>query len=169
MKIGLGFDVHELIEGRALIMGGVLIPHTKGLKGHSDADVLLHAVMDALLGALALGDLGTHFPDNDPAYHNANSLILLKNVWHLVRERQFQLVHLDSVIIAQRPKIAPFIPQMRQNISDCLQVEMDCISVKATTTEHLGFAGREEGIAAQAVVLLEKSRPNEAEGSLDIV
>ena len=156
MKIGLGFDVHELVEGRPLILGGVSIPHKKGLQGHSDADVLLHALMDALLGALALGDLGSHFPDTDSTYQDANSMVLLNHVGQMVRERQFQLGNLDAVIVAQRPKIAPFIPEMRHNISDCLQLGIDCVSIKATTTERLGFVGREEGIAAQAVVLLEK-------------
>ncbi len=156
MRIGLGFDVHEFIENRILIIGGVQIPYSKGLKGHSDADVLLHAIMDAFLGALALGDLGTHFPDTDPSYKGVNSLILLEQVFKMIQERQFELVNLDSIIIAQHPKMNPHIPQMRQKLANCLQTEIDCISIKATTTEHLGFVGREEGIAAQAVVLLKK-------------
>lgn len=161
MKIGLGFDVHEFIEGRALVVGGVSIPHTKGLQGHSDADVLLHAIMDAILGALALGDMGTHFPDTDPKYQDADSLVLLDHVFQVMKSYQFQLVNLDSVIIAQRPKMKPFIPEMREKISQHLEAEIHCISIKATTTEHLGFVGREEGIAAEAVVLLEKrEEPN---------
>ena len=156
MRIGLGFDVHEFIENRILIIGGVQIPYIKGLKGHSDADVLLHAIMDALLGALALGDLGTHFPETDPSYKGVKSLILLEQVFRMIQDRQFELVNLDSIIIAQHPKMNPHIPQMRQKLANCLQTEIDCISIKATTTEHLGFVGREEGIAAQAVVLLKK-------------
>ncbi|MBF0278253.1 MAG: 2-C-methyl-D-erythritol 2,4-cyclodiphosphate synthase [SAR324 cluster bacterium] len=156
MRIGIGFDVHEFAESRPLIIGGVRIPYDRGLQGHSDADVLLHAIMDALLGALALGDLGAHFPDTDPGFQGIDSLQLLGTVYEKLRERQFRVVNLDSVIIAQNPKMNPHIQIMRQKIADCLQVETDCISVKATTTEHLGFTGREEGIAAQAVVLLRK-------------
>ncbi len=155
MRIGLGFDVHELVENRPLIIGGVQIPFTKGLLGHSDADVLLHAIMDALLGALALGDIGTHFPDTDTQYKDVNSMVLLEQVYQTIQAQQYQVVNLDCTILAQQPKMKPYIPLMRQKIADCLKVPINCVSVKATTTEHLGFVGREEGIAAQTVVLLD--------------
>ncbi|MGI6451099.1 MAG: 2-C-methyl-D-erythritol 2,4-cyclodiphosphate synthase [Desulfitobacteriia bacterium] len=154
MRIGLGYDVHALVEGRSLILGGVRIDHPKGLLGHSDADVLLHAVMDALLGACALGDIGRHFPDSDERYQGISSLRLLAQVEELIRRNGYKLGNLDSIIIAQKPKLAPYIREMRQNIAKALKVEVEQISVKATTTEKLGFAGREEGIGAQAVVCL---------------
>ncbi len=154
VRIGNGYDVHQLVEGRDLILGGVKIDHPKGLLGHSDADVLTHAIMDALLGALALGNIGDHFPDTDPAYKNANSLMLLKHVWALIQTKGWELCNIDSVIAAQKPKLKPFIPQMRETLASVLGVDVSAISVKATTTEHLGFEGREEGISSHAVVLL---------------
>ncbi len=157
IRIGIGFDVHALTNDRPLIIGGVTIPFEKGLKGHSDADVLLHAIADALLGALALGDLGTHFPDTDTKYKNIDSMILLGKVYQLIRDRQFQLINLDCTIMAQAPKMKPHILTMRQRIADCLKSDINYISVKATTTEGLGFVGRREGIAAQAIVLLEQT------------
>ena len=156
MRIGHGYDVHKLVEGRDLILGGVKIPHTLGLLGHSDADVLLHAISDALLGAAALGDIGAHFPDTDPAYKGADSLMLLREVVRLVGEQGYVLCNLDATVLAQRPKLRPFIDQMRQNIADACGADISQISVKATTEEHLGFTGREEGIAAHCVALLEK-------------
>ena len=154
MRIGQGFDVHQLVEGRKLIVGGVEIPHDKGLLGHSDADVLLHAICDALLGAAALGDIGRHFADTDARFKNIDSRILLREAMHLVREQGFRVGNLDATIIAQEPKMAPHIPQMVVNIAADLRVEKGAVNVKATTTEQLGFSGRGEGIAAQAVVLL---------------
>ncbi len=154
MKIGIGYDVHALVEGRPLILGGVNIPHHKGLQGHSDADVLVHAIMDALLGACALGDIGQHFPDNDPSYKGISSLNLLAHVEDLIRHEGYILGNLDSIVVAQRPKIAPHIEAIRANVADVLRVDRGKISVKATTTEQLGFEGREEGISAQAVVCL---------------
>jgi 2-C-methyl-D-erythritol 2,4-cyclodiphosphate synthase len=154
IRVGQGFDVHQLAEGRKCIIGGVDIPYEKGLLGHSDADVLLHAIADAILGALGLGDIGKHFPDTDIAFKDADSLLLLKRVWSLVRERGYQLGNLDSTIIAQKPKMAPHIPRMIEVIADALEAEPSQVSVKATTTEQLGFTGRGEGIAAQAVVCL---------------
>jgi 2-C-methyl-D-erythritol 2,4-cyclodiphosphate synthase len=154
LRVGTGFDVHQLVAGRALIMGGVTIPYERGLLGHSDADVLLHAIADALLGAVALGDIGKHFPDNDPAYKGADSRILLRSVIARVAAQGWQVGNIDTTIIAQAPKMAPYIAQMRANIADDCHVALDCVSVKATTTEHLGFTGRSEGIAAQANVLL---------------
>ncbi|MFD2707320.1 2-C-methyl-D-erythritol 2,4-cyclodiphosphate synthase [Salibacterium lacus] len=155
MRIGHGFDVHRLTEGRPLILGGVTIPNPKGLDGHSDADVLLHAVADALLGAVGGGDIGAHFPDTDPAYKNMDSLLLLEQVYELVREKGCQLVNIDGTILAQKPKMAPYIDDMRNNIARVLENPISQVNVKATTTETLGFTGREEGIAAHAVVLLE--------------
>lgn len=155
-RIGQGFDVHQLTENRPLIIGGVTIPHEKGLMGHSDADVLLHTVTDACLGAIGEGDIGKHFPDNDPAFKDADSSVLLQKVWELVKSRGYELVNADCTIIAQKPKMAPYIEQMKNRISQLLETTPDCINVKATTTEKLGFPGREEGIAAQAVVLLKK-------------
>ena len=155
MRIGHGYDVHRLTEGRDLILGGVTIPHKFGLDGHSDADVLLHAVMDALLGAAALGDIGQHFLDSDPAYLGISSLILLRRVWQLVSERGYRLGNLDVTILAQKPKLAPFLPEMKQNLANVLCAEPGRINLKATTEEHLGFTGREEGIACHAVCLLE--------------
>ncbi|HHT7227118.1 TPA: 2-C-methyl-D-erythritol 2,4-cyclodiphosphate synthase [Bacillus cereus] len=155
-RIGQGFDVHEFAEGRPLIIGGITIPHEKGLIGHSDADVLLHTIADACLGAIAAGDIGKHFPDTDPAFKDADSAVLLQKVWAFVREQGYELGNLDCTIIAQKPKMAPHIESMRKRISELLKTSIDNINVKATTTEKLGFTGREEGIASQAVVLLQK-------------
>ena len=154
MRIGHGYDVHQLVAGRDLILGGVKIAHAKGLLGHSDADVLLHAICDGCLGAAGLGDLGRHFPDSDPRYKGIDSRDLLRHVEALLDERGWRLENLDSTIIAQAPKLAPHIPAMIANIAADLGISADCVNVKATTTEKLGFAGREEGIAAHAVVLL---------------
>ena len=154
MRTGFGYDVHALTEGRSLILGGVNIPHTHGLLGHSDADVLVHAIMDALLGAAALGDIGKHFPDTDSAYKNADSLVLLAEVCRILSNAGFEIENIDSTIAAQSPKLAPFIEQMRENISRTLGLELSRVSVKATTTEKLGFEGRKEGISAYAVCLL---------------
>jgi 2-C-methyl-D-erythritol 2,4-cyclodiphosphate synthase len=159
MRIGTGYDVHRLVAGRPLILGGVEIPFERGLLGHSDADVLLHAIMDAMLGALALGDIGKHFPDSDPAYQGISSLRLLEHVAGLCRQKGYTVGNLDAVVIAQRPKLAPYIDQMRENIATTLGVPVQRISVKATTTEGLGFCGTGEGMAAQAVTLL-GSGPN---------
>ncbi|NMM61624.1 2-C-methyl-D-erythritol 2,4-cyclodiphosphate synthase [Clostridium sp. P21] len=156
MRIGIGYDVHKLVEDRPLILGGVTIPHIKGLLGHSDADVLLHAIMDSLLGSLALGDIGKHFPDTDPSYKNISSLTLLKKVNELIALKGFTVENIDSTIIAQSPKLSPFIDSMRKNISDALKIDLDRISVKATTEEELGFTGRREGISAQSVCLLKE-------------
>ncbi|MFE0560074.1 2-C-methyl-D-erythritol 2,4-cyclodiphosphate synthase [Paenibacillus sp. NPDC058910] len=156
IRVGQGFDVHQLVEGRPCIIGGVTIPYDKGLLGHSDADVLLHAVTDAILGALGLGDIGRHFPDNDPAFKDADSLKLLEQVWVMAKERGYRLGNIDSTIIAQKPKMARYIPQMAEVIAKALDAEVDQVNVKATTTEQLGFAGRGEGIAAQSVVCLVK-------------
>ena len=164
-RIGTGFDVHALVEGRPLILGGLEIPHEKGLQGHSDADVLLHAVMDALLGALALGDIGQHFPDSDERYRGADSRQLLRHVHEKVRELGFAVGNLDCTVQAQRPKLRPYIEAMRKNLSEDLQISVGQISVKATTTERLGFVGREEGIAAEAVVLLQSFSWKESYGS----
>jgi 2-C-methyl-D-erythritol 2,4-cyclodiphosphate synthase len=158
MRIGHGYDVHRLVEGRKLILGGVDIPYEKGLLGHSDADVLLHAISDAILGAIGEGDIGRHFPDTDPRYKGADSLKLLAHVMKLAEDKGFRLGNLDATIVAQRPKLAPHIPLMRQNIAGVLSAEIDRVNVKATTTEELGFAGRGEGIAAYAVALMEKMR-----------
>lgn len=155
LRIGTGFDVHPLQEGRPLVLGGVTIPHARGLGGHSDADVLLHAVADALLGALALGDLGHWFPPGDPRYAGADSGELLTRVVAHVREKGWHTANLDCTVIAERPRLAPHLPAMRQRLAQLLAVEVECVSVKATTTEGLGFTGRQEGIAAQAVVLLQ--------------
>ncbi|MBQ2627496.1 MAG: 2-C-methyl-D-erythritol 2,4-cyclodiphosphate synthase [Eubacterium sp.] len=155
MRIGHGYDVHKLVEGRDLILGGVKIPHRLGLLGHSDADVLLHAVSDALLGALALGDIGKHFPDTDPAYKGADSMVLLRNVMALVEQEGYRLVNLDATILAQAPKLRPYIDEMRANIAKALGADISQVSVKATTEEHLGFTGREEGISAHCVALVE--------------
>jgi len=155
MRIGHGYDVHKLTEGRKLILGGVNIPYEKGLLGHSDADVLTHALMDALLGAAALGDIGKLFPDNDDAFLNADSLVLLKKVSELLLENNYKLVNADCTIIAQRPKLAPYINDMRVNIAGVLGVPVSAISIKATTEEKLGFTGEGLGIAAHSVVLIE--------------
>ena len=154
MRIGMGYDVHRLTEGRDLILGGVKIPYEKGLLGHSDADVLLHAVMDALLGAAALGDIGKHFPDSDPAYKGISSLKLLEHVGELLEKEGYTVGNIDATIIAQRPKMAPHIPVMRKNIAEVLRIEESQINIKATTEEGLGFTGSGEGISSQAVCLL---------------
>ena len=155
MRIGHGYDVHRLVEDRKLIMGGVEIPYEKGLLGHSDADVLLHAVMDAVLGAAALGDIGQHFPDNDPAYKGADSLALTREVARIIAEHGYKVGNIDATILCQRPKLAPHIPAMRRNIADAFGLPVDAVSVKATTEEHLGFTGEGLGIAAHAVALIE--------------
>ncbi|HHU29762.1 MAG: 2-C-methyl-D-erythritol 2,4-cyclodiphosphate synthase [Bacillota bacterium] len=156
MRIGTGFDVHRLAYGRPLILGGVNVPYEKGLLGHSDADVLAHAIMDAMLGALVLGDLGQHFPDTDPAYAGISSLKLMEKVSELCRKHGYRIVNADAVIIAERPRLAPYIKAMQENIARAAGTLPENIGVKATTAEGLGFCGREEGIAAQAVVLLKK-------------
>ena len=154
MRIGYGYDVHALCEGRKLILGGVEVPHSVGLLGHSDADVLVHAIMDALLGAAALGDIGKHFPDTDPKYKGADSIQLLKEVCQLISSHGYTISNIDSTVVAQAPKLAPFIENMRANIAAACNLDIGCVSVKATTTEHLGFEGRKEGISAIAAVLL---------------
>ena len=156
MRIGHGYDVHKLVEGRKLILGGVEVPHTLGLLGHSDADVLTHAVMDALLGAAALGDIGQHFPDTDDRYLGADSMVLLSHVMELIREKGYQVGNLDATIIAQKPKLMPYLPNMRQRLAEVMGIQLDQINLKATTEEHLGFTGRQEGISAHCVCLLEK-------------
>lgn len=156
-RIGHGYDVHRLVEDRKLILGGVEVPYERGLLGHSDADVLTHAVMDALLGAAALGDIGQHFPDSDPAYKGADSLKLLDHVMELIRQLGWQVGNVDATIIAQRPKLAGYIPQMRAALAEHLRVSQDRVNVKATTEEKLGFTGAGEGIAVHAVALLEKA------------
>jgi len=154
MRIGHGYDVHQLVADRELILGGVNIEHTKGLLGHSDADVLLHAVCDSILGALGLGDIGQHFPDTDQKYSGVDSRMLLRHVATLMRDKEYEVGNLDTTIVAQQPKLLPHLMRMQKNIADDLGSNMDCINVKATTTEKLGFAGREEGIEAHAVVIL---------------
>ncbi|MCD7727264.1 MAG: 2-C-methyl-D-erythritol 2,4-cyclodiphosphate synthase [Ruminococcus sp.] len=156
MRIGHGYDVHRLCEGRKLILGGVLIPFEKGLLGHSDADVLLHAIMDAMLGAAALGDIGKHFPDTDERYKGADSIELLRQVTEILKENGFSVSNIDCTICAQAPKLSPFIENMRKNIADAVNVQTECVSVKATTEEGLGFTGSGEGISAHAVCLIEK-------------
>lgn len=156
LRIGHGYDVHAFSENRKCIIGGVEIPYEKGLLGHSDADVLLHAISDSLLGAAALGDIGKHFPDTDPAFKGADSLILLESVVDLIHSKGYKVNNIDATIIAQAPKMAPHIQQMRQNIAGALQVDVDCVNVKATTEEKLGFTGRKEGISAHCVCLIEK-------------
>ena len=155
MRIGQGYDVHRLVEGRKLILGGVEIVYEKGLLGHSDADVLTHAVMDALLGAAAMGDIGKLFPDSDPAYEGADSLRLLAEVCSRLRQRGFEIGNVDSTVVAQRPKLAPYIERMRENMAQAMGVDVSRVTVKATTEEHLGFTGEGLGIAAQAVALIE--------------
>jgi 2-C-methyl-D-erythritol 2,4-cyclodiphosphate synthase len=157
IRIGQGFDVHQLAEGRQLIIGGVTIPHEKGLLGHSDADVLLHAICDALLGAAALGDIGQHFSDSDPRYKNIDSRVLLRNVYSLLENNHYKLVNLDATIIAQAPKMAPHIPAMIANIAQDLQTSARNINIKAKTAEHLGAIGRKEGIAAEVVCLIDRA------------
>ncbi|MEA3319818.1 MAG: 2-C-methyl-D-erythritol 2,4-cyclodiphosphate synthase [Bacillota bacterium] len=155
-RIGQGFDVHQFAEGRPLIIGGITIPYEKGLLGHSDADVLLHTISDACLGAIGDGDIGKHFPDTDPAFKNADSAVLMEQVWAIVKEKGYTLGNVDCTIIAQKPKMAPHIEPMRKRIAELLEANVEQVNVKATTTEKLGFTGREEGIAAQAAVLLIK-------------
>jgi 2-C-methyl-D-erythritol 2,4-cyclodiphosphate synthase len=156
-RIGLGTDFHQLVAGRKLWLGGIEIPHSKGALGYSDADVLLHAVCDAMLGALNLGDIGIHFPDTDTSLKDIESKILLKKTFELIRQKGFRIVNLDSVVCLEKPKIMAYAPEMRQVISQILEIHVDDISIKATTTEKLGFIGREEGVMAQAVVLLRKA------------
>lgn len=155
-RVGNGFDVHAFAEDRPLIIGGIEIPYEKGLIGHSDADVLLHTVADACLGAIGEGDIGRHFPDTDPNFKDADSAKLLQHVWKLVRNKGYKLVNIDCIIMAQKPKMAPHIEKMQERIAELLEAGMEQVNVKATTTERLGFVGREEGIASQAVVLLQK-------------
>lgn len=155
-RIGHGYDVHKLVEERKLILGGVHIPYEKGLLGHSDADVLVHAVCDSLLGAAALGDIGKHFPDTDPKYKGADSLVLLSAVCSFIREKGYEICNIDSTVIAQRPKLASFIPQMRQNIADTCGLDADLVNVKATTEENLGFTGEGLGISAHSVSIIKK-------------
>ncbi len=154
MRIGFGYDAHRLTADRRLVLGGVTIPHEKGLLGHSDADVLLHSISDALLGAAALGDIGKHFPDTDPAYKGADSLILMKKAYSLVKEKGYTLCNLDVTVCAQKPKLSPYIEEMRKNVAKALKCDLDCVSIKATTTEKMGFTGREEGISSYCVCLL---------------
>lgn len=162
MRIGLGLDVHAFSDNRELIIGGIKIPYSRGLLGHSDADVLVHSIMDAILGALSLGDIGQHFPDTDPAYKDIDSLVLLDHVWELMNKKNYEVGNLDCVIIAQEPKLAPYILQMREVLSKHLKIEIDQISIKATTSEQLGYEGRKEGITSHCICLLqEKERKRE--------
>lgn len=156
MRVGLGYDVHKLVPERDLILGGVKIPYEKGLLGHSDADVLLHAIMDGLLGSLALGDIGKHFPDTDEKYKGISSLKLLEHVGSLIKGKGYKVINIDSIVVAQKPKISPYIEDMRINIAKYLDINIDCVSVKATTEEGLGFTGSGEGISSQCVCLLAK-------------
>ncbi len=158
IRVGQGIDFHRLIEGRELWLGGILIAHTKGALGHSDADVLLHAICDGLLGAACLGDIGTHFPDTSQEFKNIDSKILLQRTVSLIKENQYSVINVDCMLCLQSPKIKPYITQMQQTIASIIQVEEDCISIKATTTEGLGFVGREEGVMAYATVLIEKNK-----------
>ena len=157
MRIGQGFDVHAFAEGRPLILGGIEIPHDRGLLGHSDADVLLHTIADAALGAIAAGDIGKHFPDTDPKFKDADSKVLLQHVWQLVKAEGYVLGNVDATVMAERPKLRTYIDDMRAVIADLLEADISQVNVKATTTEKLGFTGREEGIAAQAVILLNRA------------
>ncbi|MCF2639480.1 2-C-methyl-D-erythritol 2,4-cyclodiphosphate synthase [uncultured Fusobacterium sp.] len=156
LRIGNGYDVHVLTEGRKLILGGVEIPHTKGVLGHSDGDVLVHAIMDAMLGALALGDIGQHFPDTDMQYKNIDSMLLLSKVKELIYSKGYKIINLDSIIVLQKPKVKPYIETMRKRIAEVLELEIEQVSVKATTEEKLGFTGDESGVKSYCVVLLEK-------------
>lgn len=158
MRVGSGYDVHPLVSGRPLVLGGIRIPYLFGLQGHSDADVLIHAICDALLGAVAEGDIGRHFPDTDPQYRDIKSTILLKKVLNKVREKGFHPVNIDATIVAQKPKLSDIIPRMVKEIADALEIDAERVNVKATTTEGLGLTGREEGIAAYAVALVEKAK-----------
>lgn len=155
-RIGQGYDVHRLAEGETLWLGGILIPHRKGTVAHSDGDVVIHAICDALLGAVKLGDIGTHFPDNSDEFKNIDSKILLKKSYELVQSKGYRIVNIDCTISAQQPKLKPFIPEMEKKMAEVLGIESDCVSVKATTTEKLGFEGREEGISVNAVVLIKR-------------
>ncbi len=155
MRVGFGYDVHRLVENRALILGGVEIPFEKGLLGHSDADVLLHAVADALLGASALGDIGIHFPDSDMSYKGISSMLLLEKVVELIKNKGFYIVNIDATIVAQKPRISQYAKAMTENIAKCLDIDISCVNVKATTTEKLGFEGREEGISSHCICLLD--------------
>lgn len=156
LRIGNGYDVHKLVEGRKLILGGIEIPHTKGVLGHSDGDVLIHAIMDATLGALALGDIGQHFPDTDMKYENIDSTILLTRVKELIAERGYKIINLDSIIVLQKPKVKPYIEAMRKRVAEVLEIDIEQVSIKATTEEKLGFTGDESGVKSYCVVLLEK-------------
>lgn len=156
LRIGNGYDVHVLTEGRRLVLGGVEIPHTKGVLGHSDGDVLVHAIMDAMLGALALGDIGQHFPDTDMQYKNIDSMLLLSKVKELIYSKGYRVINLDSIIVLQKPKVKPYIEAMRKRVAEVLEIEVDQVSVKATTEEKLGFTGDESGVKSYCVVLLEK-------------
>ena len=156
-RTGIGFDAHALLEGLPLVIGGVIIPHSKGLLGHSDADVLVHAVMDAILGALALGDIGEHFPDTEDEFQGADSMELLSRVQKMIEEKGYCCENLDSIIIAEKPKLKTYLGEMRGNLASVLKINIDQLSIKATTTEHMGFTGREEGIAAQAIVLFKSN------------
>ena len=158
IRVGQGVDFHRLVEGRDLWLGGVLIPHSKGALGHSDADVLLHAICDGLLGAACLGDIGTHFPDTSHEFKDIDSKILLQCTWQLLKDKNYSVVNVDCMLCLQAPKIKPYISEMQQTVAGILQIEMDCVSIKATTTEGLGFVGREEGVMAYATVLLEKEK-----------
>ena len=168
MRIGHGYDVHRLVEGRELILGGAEIPWEKGLLGHSDADVLVHAVIDALLGAAGLGDIGGHFPDTDPAYAGADSLGMLAHVVELLEERGFSVGNVDATVLAQRPKLAPYIPQMRDGLARAMGIDPSQVNVKATTEEGLGFTGSGEGMAAHAVALIEECAPLESSGRIEL-
>lgn len=156
MRIGHGYDVHKLVEGRKLILGGIEVPHILGLLGHSDADVLTHAIMDSILGAAALGDIGQHFPDNDDRYLGADSTELLRHVMELIREKGYRIGNLDATIIAQKPKLMSYLPQMRKKLAEVMEISEDRLNIKATTEEHLGFTGRQEGISVHCVCLLEE-------------
>ena len=156
IRIGTGYDVHQLVSGRKLILGGVNVPHSKGLDGHSDADALLHALCDALLGAVGAGDIGRHFPDTDPEWKGISSIVLLKQVTAICRDKGFEIANVDTIIVAQKPKLAPFFPDMKKNIAHAMAIDIERINIKATTTEKLGFVGKEEGIATYAVALLYK-------------
>lgn len=157
MRIGFGYDAHRLVRGRPLILGGVHVPFEQGLEGWSDADVLIHAIMDSLLGAAALGDIGIHFPPNDPAYKGISSIILLNRVRDIVKSKGWHIVNIDATIVAEKPRLSPFTDRMKHNIGEALSIKQDQINIKATTTEGMGFTGREEGIAAHAVALIEKN------------
>ncbi len=156
IRVGLGVDVHQLQEGRRFILGGIEIPSDKGILGHSDADVLIHAISDALLGAANLRDIGFHFPNTSQEYKNADSKNLLRHVVQLLREKNYRIINIDSTVVVEKPKINPYIPQMQETLSACLNIEIDCVSIKATTNEQMGFVGREEGITSYAIALIEK-------------